>query len=297
MINDTLDTSPSFAPKMAARRAPDLSAVRCSVAIGPGCGTILHCRPRTRRTIEESIETRALVFRSSGERPEPMSTGYEMAETGARVRVFVLHGPLGLREQGPGEGGSSMRTRRTQETSMFGAITGVWWLFLITGVAWLIIALIVLRFDVTSITTVGVLLGIVFIVAGLNEFMVAVVRRAWKWAHTALGVLFLIGAILAFAHPRHAFWTLASVLGILLVLKGSLDIIASTATKDLNELWGLGLVVGILEVLLGFWASQQFFPARAALILIWVGFAALFRGIMEIVLAFHIRNLHKALTR
>ena len=71
-----------------------------------------------------------------------------------------------------------MRTRRTQETSMFGAITGVWWLFLITGVAWLIIALIVLRFDVTSITTVGVLLGIVFIVAGLNEFMVAVVRRA-----------------------------------------------------------------------------------------------------------------------
>ncbi|TMK68193.1 MAG: hypothetical protein E6G52_00605 [Actinobacteria bacterium] len=190
-----------------------------------------------------------------------------------------------------------MRTRRTQETSMFGAITGVWWLFLITGIAWLIIALIVLRFDVTSITTVGVLLGIVFIVAGLNEFMVAVVRRAWKWAHTALGVLFLIGAILAFAHPRHAFWTLASVLGILLVLKGSLDIIASTATKDLNELWGLGLVVGILEVLLGFWASQQFFPARAALILIWVGFAALFRGIMEIVLAFHIRNLHKALTR
>ena len=162
-----------------------------------------------------------------------------------------------------------MRTRRTQETSMFGAITGVWWLFLITGIAWLIIALIVLRFDVTSITTVGVLLGIVFIVAGLNEFMVAVVRRAWKWAHTALGVLFLLGAILAFVHPRHAFWTLASVLGILLVLKGSLDIIASTATKDLNELWGLGLVVGILEVLLGFWASQQFFPARAALILIW----------------------------
>src|SRR5437867_7447070 len=104
MINDTLDTSPSFAPKMAARSAPDLSAVRCSVAIGPGCGTILHCRPRTRRTIEESIETRALVFRSSGERPEPMSTGYEMAETGARVRVFVLHGPLGCASRVRGKG-------------------------------------------------------------------------------------------------------------------------------------------------------------------------------------------------
>jgi hypothetical protein len=179
---------------------------------------------------------------------------------------------------------------------MLGAITGVWWLFLITGIAWLVIALIVLRFNIESITTVGVLLGALFILAGLNEFMIAVVRRAWKWAHVALGALFVIGAILAFAHPRHAFWTLASILGILLVLKGSLDIIASTATKDVNELWGLGLLVGILEVLLGFWASQQFFPARAALILIWVGFLALFRGISEIVLAFQIRQLHQAAT-
>jgi len=59
---------------------------------------------------------------------------------------------------------------------MFGAITGVWWLFLITGIAWLIIALIVLRFDTTSIATVGALLGIVFLVAGLNEWMIAIVR-------------------------------------------------------------------------------------------------------------------------
>src|SRR5436309_8883796 len=104
MINDTLDTSPSFAPKMAARRAPDLSAVRCSVAIGPGCGTILHCRPRTRRTIEESIETRALVFRSSGDRLEPTSTGYEMAETRARVRVSctTVHSGCASRVRGKG---------------------------------------------------------------------------------------------------------------------------------------------------------------------------------------------------
>jgi uncharacterized membrane protein HdeD (DUF308 family) len=58
-------------------------------------------------------------------------------------------------------------------------------------------------------------------------------------------------------------------------------------------MWWLGLVVGILEVLLAFWASQQFFPARAALILVWVGFMALFRGITEIVLAFEVRRLQK----
>jgi uncharacterized membrane protein HdeD (DUF308 family) len=80
------------------------------------------------------------------------------------------------------------------------------------------------------------------------------------------------------------------------VLKGSLDVIVSAMTREVNEFWWLGLVTGILELLLGFWASQQLFPARATLILIWVGFAALFRGISEIVLAFQIRRLHRAVT-
>jgi uncharacterized membrane protein HdeD (DUF308 family) len=186
-----------------------------------------------------------------------------------------------------------MRTRRTQETSMFGEITGVWWMFLITGIAWLIIALIVLRFDITSIATVGALLGVVFLIAGLNEGMIAVVSPSWKWAHFALGILYVIGGLLAFASPYDAFWALASILGFLLVLKGSVDVIVSAMTKEVNEFWWLGLVTGILELLLGFWASQQLFPARAALILIWVGFAALLRGITEIAMALQIRRLHK----
>jgi uncharacterized membrane protein HdeD (DUF308 family) len=50
------------------------------------------------------------------------------------------------------------------------------------------------------------------------------------------------------------------------------------------------LVVGILEVLLAFWVSQQFYPARASLLILWIGFAALFRGVTEISLAFSLRG-------
>lgn len=178
--------------------------------------------------------------------------------------------------------------------SMLGEITGVWWLFLITGLLWLIISLIVLRFTTTSVTTVGVLIGVLFLMAGLNEFMIAAASPSWKWAHITLGIIFIIAGFVCFAHPKNAFWTLASIVGLLLVLKGTLDIITSSMTRDINHLWGLGLAAGIIEVLLGFWASQQFYPARAALILIWVGFFALFRGISEIVLAFHLHGLHKA---
>jgi uncharacterized membrane protein HdeD (DUF308 family) len=54
-------------------------------------------------------------------------------------------------------------------------------------------------------------------------------------------------------------------------------------------------VADILEILLGFWASQQLFPVRAALLLLlWVGFFALFRGISEIAIAFELRSRQRA---
>lgn len=166
-----------------------------------------------------------------------------------------------------------------------------WWLFLITGVAWLLLAILVLRFDVTSIAAVGVLIGVMFLGAAINEFMASTtVRGGWRFVHLALGALFVLGALWGFFRPVNTFFALASVLGFLLVLKGTMDIVGAVITKPVNELWWLGLVVGILEVMLAFWVSQQYYPARAGLILVWVGLMALFRGITEIVLAFHLRG-------
>lgn len=66
-------------------------------------------------------------------------------------------------------------------------LAGPWWLMLITGIAWLVISVVVLRFRLTSITTVGVLIGVVFLVAMVNEFLLASVHAGWRWAHVLLG--------------------------------------------------------------------------------------------------------------
>ena len=59
-----------------------------------------------------------------------------------------------------------------------------WWLFLVTAIAWLLISLIVLRFDVTSIAAVRALLRVILPTAmfrGFTEiFLSFEVRRLSK---------------------------------------------------------------------------------------------------------------------
>ena len=181
-------------------------------------------------------------------------------------------------------------TIRSSSRAGLARLAGPWWIFLLTGIAWLILAWIALRFAPASIPTVGVLLGVYFLVAAINEFFIASVMSTWRWLHILMGIIFAFGAGWSFAQPYNAFWALASILGLLLIFQGTFYIITSVSTREVNSTWWLGLVVGILEIFLGFWASQQYRPVQGALLLIWVGFFALFRGISEIVIAFELRR-------
>ena len=184
---------------------------------------------------------------------------------------------------------------RDERSMMAQEFTGTWWLFLIVGILWLLVALILFRFDLTSVAAVGALLGVLFSFAAVNEFADAGMRRDWRWLHVVMGVLFVIGAVYSFVHPVGTAIELASILGFLLIFKGSFDLIVSVMSRNANELWWLGLIVGILEILLGFWASQSYIKPVLALIVLWAGFMALFRGISEIVIAFSIRSAGKRL--
>jgi uncharacterized membrane protein HdeD (DUF308 family) len=66
--------------------------------------------------------------------------------------------------------------------------------------------------------------------------------------------------------------------------------LSSVDARGINSAWWLGTVAGILEILLGFWASQQFLSVQGALLLVWIGLFALFCGISEIVIAFEVRS-------
>lgn len=168
-------------------------------------------------------------------------------------------------------------------------VTGTWWMFLVAGLAWIVVSLVVLRLNLTSVAAVGVLLGILFLFSAADELVVAVVRPSWAWLRILLSAFFLGGAIWCFVHPYNAFWSLAAAFGFLLIFKGFLDIFESVSLQGLGGAWWLGFITGILELGLGFWASQQYYPTRGALLLLWAGFYTLFRGISEIAVGFQLK--------
>jgi uncharacterized membrane protein HdeD (DUF308 family) len=169
-----------------------------------------------------------------------------------------------------------------------------WWLMLITGIAWTLVALIVLRFDYTSVSAISILFGFVAIAAGVLEFGALMMARGWwKLLHVLLIIVFIGAGIVAFVHPGDTFRALAAVFSFVLVFAGTFDIILSIAARHEIEVWWLQLIGGIIELALGLWAAG-YYGRSAVLLIAWVAAFTLIRGVRDIVLAFRVRELQHA---
>ena len=74
-------------------------------------------------------------------------------------------------------------------------ISGYWWLGLVSGIAWLVISLVILQFDAASVTTVGALVGVLFLLAGAQNVALTSVSAEHRWVPALFSVLFLISAL------------------------------------------------------------------------------------------------------
>jgi uncharacterized membrane protein HdeD (DUF308 family) len=165
-----------------------------------------------------------------------------------------------------------------------------WWLFLLTGIAWFVFALLVFQWDYTTVYAVSYLFGVVAVIAGVNEFIqMGVSTRGWKIARGVLGVLFVLAGIWALVHPRNAFATIAALIGFFFLFKGIFDFTTAFLTRSELELWWVQLVVGIVEILLAFWVAGDF-RHQTILLVVYVGVIGLSRGITELILAFKLRG-------
>jgi uncharacterized membrane protein HdeD (DUF308 family) len=168
---------------------------------------------------------------------------------------------------------------------------------LLTGIGWTLVALIVLRFDYTSVSAISILFGVVAIMAGVLEIGVLILAAGWwKLLHGLLAFVFIAAGVVAFIHPGNTFAALAAVFSFFLIFAGTFDIIISISTRHEIEVWWLQLIGGIIELALGFWAAG-YYGRSAVLLIAWVAAFAIIRGVRDIVLAFRVREIQHAAAR
>jgi uncharacterized membrane protein HdeD (DUF308 family) len=174
-------------------------------------------------------------------------------------------------------------------------VSRAWWVFLVAGILWLIMSLIVFRMELGTVYAVSILFGIVAIAAGIDEFLsMGAVHGGWKWLHGILGVIFVVAGIVALANPDWTFLALASIIGWWFLFKGAFDVIVAFVTKGDVDHWWLQLVVGLVELGLAFWVAGNFYE-QVILLVVYVGVLCLSKGITDVMLAFRLRGVKREL--
>jgi uncharacterized membrane protein HdeD (DUF308 family) len=189
----------------------------------------------------------------------------------------------------PQFGHSAMGMPETEEAAR--RFTRLWWLWLVTGIAWFAASLVILQFDEASITTVGIIIGVMFACAAAQQFVYAAFAPALRWLWALFGVLFAAAAVVAFINPEETFAGLADISGFLFLLVGVWWILKAFLDRATSTVWWLGLLAGVLMVILAFWTSGQFFIEKAYTLLVFAGIWALMQGIVNIAAAFAVRAM------
>jgi uncharacterized membrane protein HdeD (DUF308 family) len=179
-------------------------------------------------------------------------------------------------------------------------VTRNWGWFLAAGIAWIVFAFFILSFNYRTVWAIAVFFGIGFIVGGIMEFAVAAVAPGWKWLYVLIGIVSIVAGVIALIWPGETFLVLSAIVGWLLLFYGIIDIVFAFSTRHLEGLWWTQLITGIIMVLLGFWAISPDNATvatyrGAVLLVVWIGVAALFRGISDIIVGFRLRSAGKEL--
>jgi uncharacterized membrane protein HdeD (DUF308 family) len=179
-------------------------------------------------------------------------------------------------------------------------VTRNWGWFLAAGIAWIVFSFFVLSFNYRTVWAIALFFGIGFIMGGIVEFAVAAVAPGWKWLYIIIGIVSIVAGIIALAWPGQTFLVLSALAGWLLFFYGIIDIVFAFSTRHVESLWWTQLITGIIMILLGFWAispdDETVSTYRGAVLLaVWIGVAALFRGISDIVVGFRLRSVREQL--
>jgi uncharacterized membrane protein HdeD (DUF308 family) len=181
---------------------------------------------------------------------------------------------------------------------------------LLLGTVWVLFSLAVPQFDLTTLRSIMVLLGIILLVSAISELpAIASVAPNWRWSHSLLAVLFLVGGIVALAWTHPTFEAVARLAAWYLLVKGVYDMVNAFVARRAEfrreeagvslrpaqggprvrgaSPWWAPLAIGAFEIGIAFWAVA--YPRFSlSLLVLWVALAALATGLTKIAMGFRV---------
>jgi uncharacterized membrane protein HdeD (DUF308 family) len=164
-----------------------------------------------------------------------------------------------------------------------------WWVFLIQGIAAIILGLLLLTNPAATAVSLVVVLGAYWLVSGVMDFVRLFTDSGqWGW-HLLLGVTGVVAGILVLQNPLISTVAtgtfLVSLLAIGSLVMGVLGIIRGIKEDG----WG-SITIGVVNLLVGLWLL--FNPLRAIIALpVMLGVFALIGGVITTINAFRLKNL------
>ncbi len=179
---------------------------------------------------------------------------------------------------------------------MLNIVTGKWWILLIRGIAAIVFGLLAILWPGVTLQTLLLFVGIYFLIDGVSTLFSGIAHRkeARHWWTAAIEGLAGIGfGLIVLITPQLSALVLLFMIGGWAVITGVFEVYAAIQLrKEMEgEIW---LVLGgLLSLLFGIFVFIR--PGAGALALIWLiaGYAIAF-GVILIILALEVRNLHKS---
>ena len=171
-----------------------------------------------------------------------------------------------------------------------------WWLSLILGILYIIVALFLLFAPGSSYIALSVIFSISMLISGIIEIIFSISNRrsisSWGW-YLAGGIIDLILGIYLVAYPLLSMEVIPFIVAFWMMFRG---FSATGYSMDLKRYgtreWGWYMGFGILAIICSLIILWQ--PAVGALYVIYMlAFTFLIIGFFRVMLSFELKSLHK----
>jgi uncharacterized membrane protein HdeD (DUF308 family) len=166
--------------------------------------------------------------------------------------------------------------------------TAHWWVFLLEGIAAILVGFLLLTEPATTLVAITIFLGFYWLFVGVLELVRMFVDRTVPWIWSLLiGILGIVAGVLVLNHPLFAAIvlpaTLVLYLGVLGVIIGIFGIIGGFTGGGVGS-----FIFGVLNLLIGILLLSS--PVMATLAVPFVfGILLLIEGVALIIWAFRVR--------